>query len=313
MKNKKYLVAEIAQKTGRHRSTIYRELKRNTKDIDTGYLPDEAHRESQGRRGRCLLKINKDPELKKTVLEQLKIGWSPESIAGRMKKEGSPFLVSQETIYQFIYSEEGRRLGLFQYLLRGRPKRGLRGSRKMRKSIIPDRTSIHDRPKEVETRKEFGHLEADLTFCKDNQSMNITMIIERKTRLVRLIRNTSKHTHVVIKGIFNVVASMQPLARLSMTFDNGTEFIKHTLLKKFMGMATYFCDKHSPWQKGAVEKANSMLHRYLPKKANLKTYSDWQITQIEKKMNATPRKCLGFRTPLEAWDEELAKSVALQA
>jgi IS30 family transposase len=304
-------VNTIAKALGRAVSTITNELRRNTVDVCIGYLPDEAHRLALGRKAKHGLKINRYPEVKAMVIDQLKDGWSPEVIAGRQKQQASRFWVSHEAVYQFIYGNEGRELGLFKYLLRARPRRGLIGGRKPR-SAIPERISIHDRPAHVATREEFGHLEGDLTFFTDNQSMNLSVVVERKTRLIQLILNQSKRTAVVMKGIFNKLAELPAFARLSITFDNGLEFARHTLLKRFMDMDTYFCDKHSPWQKGQVEQMNSMLHRYLPKNTNLNEVSHEQIEMIQNKLNNRPRKCLGFKTPVEAFNEELYQFVALQ-
>jgi IS30 family transposase len=306
-------VVQIAKKLSRHKSTIYRERKRNMASKELGYLPETADRMAKERIAKHGLKINRFPAVKEAVIGQLKDGWSPEIIAGRMKQTSSPFWVSQETIYQFIYSNEGKEFGLFKYLLKARPKRGKLRGRKIKKSIIPERVSIHDRPANISTREEFGHLEGDLTFCINNQSTNIGVVIERKTRFVQLIKNQSKHSSIVVSGIFNRLAPLPAAARKSITFDNGIEFVKHTALKRFIDVDTYFCDKHSPWQKGQVEQINVMLHRYLPKKSNLKVVAHEQIELIENKLNSRPRKCLGFKTPAEAYSEELSKLVALQA
>jgi transposase, IS30 family len=305
-------MAEIARELKRDKSSLYRELARNTADSVVGYLPDEANNLAEERKAILIPKLDRQPESKAVVVEQLKDGWSPEVIAGRVKLEPSPFRISHEAIYQFIYGNEGQKLGLYKFLLRARPKRGLVHGRKSQKAKIPDRVSIHDRPAHIATREELGHYEGDLTFFTNNQSMNLGVIIERKTRLVRLIMNESKHAVVVMKGMFNKLAELPNFARRSITFDNGLEFVKHTVLRRFMDMDTYFCDKHSPWQKGQVEQMNSMLHRYLPKNSNLREVTHEQIELIENKLNSRPRKCLGFRTPAEAFSEELSKFVALQ-
>lgn len=305
-------MTEIAEELNRDRSSLYRELARNTADHSVGYLPDEADDMAKKRKVKLAPKLYRKPDLKTAVIEQLRNGWSPEVIAGRKKLESSPCGISHETIYQFIYRDEGQKLGLYKYLLRSRPRRGLVHNRKPQKSKIPNRVSIHDRPAHIATREEFGHLEGDLTFFTDNQSMNLGVIVERKTRLVRLIKNESKHAATVIKGMFNMLAQLPNFARKTITFDNGLEFTQHMILKKFMGVDTYFCDKHSPWQKGQVEQTNSMLHRYLPKNSNLKEVTHCQIEIIEKRLNNRPRRCLGFKTPAEAFNEQLSKFVALQ-
>lgn len=306
-------VAEIAKKLKRHKSSLYKELARNTESQELGYLPETADRLAGERMAQHGLKVDRHPELKDAIVSQLKDGLSPEVIAGRMKYTESPCRISHEAIYQFIYSDEGVELGLFRYLLKASPKRGKLWGRKIKKSVIPERVSIHDRPASILTREEFGHLEGDLTFFTENRSTNIGVITERKTRFVELIKNESKNSSIVMKGIFNRLAPMPATARRSMTFDNGLEFVKHTALKRFIGVETYFCDKHSPWQKGQVEQMNVMLHRYLPKNSNLKEVSHEQIMLIQNRLNNRPRKCLGFKTPAEAYSEELSKFVALQA
>lgn len=305
-------VKQIAQTLRRDKSTLYRELERNTKDCSIGYLPDEANDLAKDRKAQHGLKVNRYPAIKDIIIGQLKDGWSPEVIAGRDRRGASPFGISHEAIYQFIYSNEGKAHGLFKYLLKARPRRGMIYGRKPRTSLIPNRISIHDRPGHIATRKEFGHLEGDLTFFTNNQSMNIGVIVERKTRFTQLLLNNSKHTTVVMKNMFNKLAKLPKIARKSMTFDNGLEFARHSILKLSMDINTYFCDKHSPWQKGQVEQMNVMLHRYLPKNSNLKKVSYKQVELIQDKLNNRPRKCLRFKNPTEAFNEQLLKFVALR-
>lgn len=292
-------------------STISLELKRNTNDKRFGYLPDEAHRLAAARKARHGLKINRNPTLKTSVITLLKDGWSPEIIAGSQALKSTGGTVSHEAIYQFIYGNDGLELGLYKFLLKARPRRGKLYARKPR-SMIRERVSIHDRPAHITTREEFGHLEGDLTFMTSSQSMNIGVIVERKTRFALLFLNQSKHSAVVIKSMFNRLAKLPAAARRSITFDNGVEFARHTLLKRFMGIDTFFCDKHAPWQKGQVEQMNVMLHRYLPKKSNLAEISHEQLASIQNRLNNRPRKCLGFRTPAAAYKEELERITEAQ-
>lgn len=304
-------VNKIAQELGRAKSTISRELKRNICDQVTGYLPDTAHNLSLQRKAPLKPKLERDQELQDLVVVQLKTGWSPEVIAGRMKQDGASMRVSHETIYAFIYGLIGQKNQLYKCLLRARSKRGKLVARRPR-SVIPERVSIHDRPAVIETRQEFGHWEGDLTFCVGNQSMNIGVIVERKSRFTMLMKNASKHSAVVMKNIFNLTVSLPEAVRKSITFDNGLEFARHTLLKSCLSMLTYFCDKHAPWQKGQVEQMNCMLHRYLPKDSNLEEISDEKIKLIQNLLNDRPRKCLGFKTPREVFFYEVNQAVALQ-
>lgn len=303
-------VSWISVEMKRSRSTIYRELRRNTEDSNIGYLPDKANEMAVGRKSNQELKVDKYPKLKKHIIAKLKLGWSPEAISGQAKKDANiSFQVSPETIYQFVYSNEGQKIGLFLLLMRKRPRRGKIYGRKPRTSIIPDRISIHERPKDVENRQEFGNFEGDLTFSKGDKSTNLGVVIERKTRFAFIMKNETKHANTAMRNIFNKLAPLPKEALKSITFDNGGEFAKHKLLKKFMNMDTYFCDPGSPWQKGQVERTNSMLHRYISKKTPLKSLSTEQIENAQNMLNHLPRKCLGWKTPAQAFREEL---VALQ-
>lgn len=299
---------QIAHLLGRPSSTIGRELARN-RAADLGYLPDTAQAMTAQRKANHGLKLDRYPETKRHTIEKLKIGWSPEAIAGRIKLEGTSLGVCAESIYQFVYSNEGMALKLHQYLLKGRPKRGLVYGRKARQGRgLVDRTSIDLRPEAANTREEFGHLEGDLTFFKGSQSSNIAVVVERKSRIVRLIKNSCKKALIVNKNLFNNLAQLPKEARKSITFDNGKEFAKHTLLKRGLGMQTFFCDPHSPWQKGQVERTNAQLHRFIPKKTNLNDITEEALREIQDSVNNIPRKCLGFKTPMEVFNECIVKS-----
>ncbi len=258
---------EIARQIGRDKSTIYRELARNKDSCDLGYLPDRANDMAAKRKSSHAKKLDSEIGLKNIVIDKLKLGWAPEAISGRMKLEDTPFKVCKETIYQFVYSNEGSCLNLYKYLPWQRIKRGVIFGRKPRRGVIPEATSIHERPRNINERKSFGHFEADLTFCRGEQSA---------------------------------------------TFDRGSEFVRHQLLRKHMNMKTYFCDPHSPWQKGQVEKTNALLHRYIPKKTSSKKLTQKLVNWAQNMLNNLPRKCLGFKTPMEIFYGKKYSFVALR-
>ena len=299
-------IRKIAQELCRAPSTISRELRRNQCNDSVGYLPDRAQITSRKRKYKLEPKLERWPKLKKHVIAKLKDYWSPEIIAGRLKVSSKlSCRISSEAIYQFIYNDEGQRRQLYKLLAKSRPRRGMRGGRKPRGIPIPNRISIHNRPMIIETRKELGHFEGDLTFFTGNQSENIAVILERKSRFVLLKKNESKRTNDVMSGIFNMLAQLPNNKRKSITFDNGKEFTKHGLLKDHLNMHTFFCDKHAPWQKGQVENFNAFLHRFIPKNTALKYFTDTLIQKIQNKINQRPRKCLGFKTPSEVFQEIL--------
>lgn len=299
-------VSKMAKRLGKHKSSIFRELSRNS-GRKVGYLPDRAHNKTLKRKAQQMKKLDKNPKLKSYVITKLNDGWSPEMISGRAKYEDFPVAVSFETIYQFIYSKEGNKLGLFKCLRMKRATRGKLQGRKP-KGVILDRVSIHDRPVAIEDRQEFGHYEGDLVINKTSMSRNISVVLERKTRFVQLNKNESKKSTNVMQVIFNTMASLPAAARKSITFDNGKEFAKHSVLR-VMKTETYFCDAYASWQKGGVENVNKILRWFLPKNVPLKALTEDQLARIETKINNLPRKCLGFRSSAEAFGAEI---VALQ-
>lgn len=298
-------VPMIAAAVGRDISTIYREKARNKSSGDLGYLPCRAHQMAQGRKAKHGKKLDKKPKLKALVIEKLEQKWSPEMIAGRLKLQGARETVCHEIVYQFVYSDEGKEKELYKYLVKGRNKRGVKMGRKSRSPIIKERVSISERPAIVAPREEFGHYEGDLTFFKGSQSQNVAVLLERKSRFMFMVKNNTKQSTEVMKGAFNKLAPLPPFARKTITFDNGTEFAKHTLLKHAMGMDTFFCDPHSPWQKGQVENANAFMHRYIPKSTHPSLIDSNWLASVQNKLNNLPRKCLGFRTPTEVFEENL--------
>jgi transposase, IS30 family len=302
--NAKIPIDEIASQLGRHRSTIYREIGRNLfRDVKAyrGYYPitadDSARRRRQRRR-----KLIRDARLREHVIDKLACWWSPEQIAGRLKLAGDGARLSHETIYQFVYSPEGRALALHRHLLRARRLRRRRFGRKPRGVKIPLERTIGQRPAEIGRRQEIGHWEADLLiFRRAHGQANVTSLVERKSRLVRLVPNRDRRSGHVIKAMGDALAALAPAVRRTVTFDRGSEFLGYEHLAKNHNINAYFCDPHSPWQKGGIENTNSRLRRYLPGELDLALVTPIHLQEIETRMNTTPRKCLGFKTPLEAF------------
>ncbi len=276
-------------------STVSREIRRNSDHI--GYLyAGEAHMMAQARRNKNVPKLSKNKQLQSYVISRLKERWSPEMIAGRWKLETGEG-ISKEAIYQWIYSVDGESLGLRKLLVRARKKRGIK--RKVARSNIKDRVSVHTRPQCINDRLELGHYECDLIFNKGSQSKNICTLVERVTRQAILIKNDNKASNTVLGALINHL-KRSPLEVKSITFDNGSEFADHTRLKEELGIDTYFCDPGAPWQKGGIENLNGMLRRFLPFKAPAAEITQKQVAAANAKINNMPRAILGYRTPLEA-------------
>lgn len=297
----KHSLRAIAAALSRSPATIARELKRNT-SIRDGYLPENADRRARKRRKVDMPRILPDMAMRAHIIEKLQLGWTPAEISGRLKHENKPG-VCAETIYKFIYlTREGREAKLYKYLKRKQKTRYYRGSKRPHPSRIPAGHSIHDRPAHVQTRAEFGHFEGDLVIGKNG---NITTIIERKTRMAFAVKNDSKHSAPVIHGIRQKILALPQGLRRSIAFDQGTEFADHKVLADHTGIHVYFCDPHSPWQKGANENFNGRLRFFYPKGADFSAISQQNLDARIDQMNNTPRKCLGFQTPAEAYNAAL--------
>jgi IS30 family transposase len=296
---------KIAEALGRDPSTLSRELRRNT-DRDAGYKPAKAQGKADQRRWKGA-RLDRDKALREDVLACLARGWSPEQAAGWLAARAGRHVISHETIYRFIYAQMRRSNdGAWRnYLPRAKARRGRRG-RKGGSAVktFKDRVSIEERPASVDTRRIAGHWEADLmAFSKQGQ--NLLLAHERKTRFILLARQPVKRAASVVARLARWLAPLPARLRKSMTFDNGTEFALHHRLGSSLGVETFFCDPHSPWQKGGVENAIGRLRRFLPRKTDLEALSSAQIRAAANRYNATPRKALGWKTPAEAFSQHL--------
>ena len=312
MLNTKMPVSKIAAEIGRHRSTVYREIKRNYFTDDelpylSGYYGMNAQKYASDRRARRR-KVIRLRELRAHVIAQLKIGWTPEQISGRLGFDDQPVRVSHETIYAYVYSAEGQSEQLARHLPSRRKKRQPRYARRPRGQVFPPDRSIHQRPEHVKTRETFGDWEGDLMiFERANGTMNVASLIERKTRFAVLFRNNDRSSTHFINKLMDVMEPLPQPARKSITFDRGFEFRAWRKLKSGIGTDSWFCDPQAPWQKGSVENLNKRARRYLPRDTQLAALSNRYLTSICHRLNNTPRKCLGWRTPTEAFREEMMK------
>ena len=308
--NAKVPMAEIAQQLGRHRSTIHREVSRNyfrEQREYAGYFPLTAQECARQRRQR-LSKLHRYEVLRHYIIDKLERCWSPEQIAGRLRLDReSGATVCHETIYRFVYGPEGRAADLYHHLPKARRQRRPRYGRKPRASFVPAARAIAQRPPEVDDRQTFGHWEADLLiFRRDHGKANLTSMIERQTRFTILLPNPDRQSNALIGRIGQAWQGLPKGSCRTVTFDRGTEFAAYGLLADQIGTEAYFCDPHSPWQKGAVENANGRIRRFLPGECNLAELVENDLASIVATLNATPRRCLGYRTPKEAFQDQLA-------
>jgi IS30 family transposase len=298
----------VATALDRSPSTISRELRRNsenTKAWCAGYEPVRAN--SLAQRRRCWdarFKLARNEQLRTYVRQQLEIGWSPEQIAGALRREHGHCIISYEAIYRFVYHRSAQKDYWHRLLPRHKPRRGWFARRPSPAERIPYRISVRDRPAEAQTRRTPGHWEADLMlFRRYGQAILITH--ERASRVLIARRQPNKAARPVARQLLRQFQALPPSLRRTVTFDNGTEFTRHYELNQQLGMATYFCDTHAPWQKGGIENAIGRLRRPLPRKTDLVTLSVPQLNRLIAAYNNTPRKCLAFNTPARVFYEQV--------
>lgn len=275
-------------------STISRELKRNSMQ-DQSYHPCKANHKSYVRwkyRKVPSKKIRQDDQLERFIRKKLKEKqWSPETISGMWNKAHPDRKVHFLTIYRYVYSGLG--CGLWQHLDSKREKPKKRKPRAKR-ALIPNRVWIEDRPDVVDERERLGDYEGDLIVSqKDDRAVILTMIC-RTTRLIMAKRLHNKKPKPVAQAMKQLL-SQKPQETLTM--DNGIEFREHQSLN----ISTYFCHPYSSWQKGQIEYANRLIRRYFPKKTKLSDVSPQKLASVIHKLNNTPRKCLDWETPVEAF------------
>ena len=297
-------ITGIAEILDRSKGAISMEINRNKEDGK--YMPCVAHKKYEERLHKeGALKIEKSPFLQAYIAKGMTIyAWAPDVIAGRLKLDKSAETVSTESIYRYVYTSPiAIKAGLYRYLPQKKLKRQERGKR-VKRVIIPNRTSIHERPAIANHKKELGHVEVDLTFHKGNQSRNIGVMVDKATQKVFLILNKSKTSLAVTTGFMKKISLIPEKLRKTLTMDNGKEFVGH-MAYKLMSFKTYFCDAYRPRQKALVEKMNSMIHRILPKNIDINTVTQEVLDNVENILNNMPRRIFGYKTPNEMWDEKL--------
>ena len=294
----------IARQLGRSVSSISVEVRRNSVEGEYRSIAAQEishHRNVSSRR----LNPLKSSRIFAYVCDKLRCGWSPEQIAGRLRRDcGGKSVICHETIYRYIYSQEGKKKGLTDYLVRHHHRRYKWHGRSQYHRGIFDRTSIRLRSKTVDTRKTFGHWEADVVEGKGHDG-GIQTLLERKTRFYQAKLLPEIDSEYGVRAQNSLLLCWPKRARKTITFDNGKENYNHFKLKKWLGLQTYFCDPYCSWQKGSNENHNGILRRYIPKGADLTGLSQEDLDAILEEINDRPRKCLGYETSSEAFLKEL--------
>jgi transposase, IS30 family len=304
-------LSEIAARIAKNVSAVSREIG-GLKNRHL-YLPEVAHRAALERARRAKpIKLAWDGggRLADQVIAWLRELWSPEEIANRLVREfpdDEEMRVSPETIYKSIYVQ-GRgelRRELARCLRSGRAQRQPR-TRMERRGRIPGMVSISERPAEIEDRAVPGHWEGDLILGANNRSA-IGVLVERATRFVILFGLRDGHGAVQVReAMATAVAQLPAALKRSITWDQGREMFEHRQFAIDTGIDIYFCDPHSPWQRGSNENTNGLLRQYFPKSIDLNKFDDYAIAAAADSLNGRPRKTLGWDTPAEALTKVLA-------
>lgn len=304
----------MAEVINRSPASVSREIKRNNPVVPKLYTPRTAHeralkrRKSRGRKDRL-----KNQRIRTYVTTHLKLGWSPEQIAGCIAKDIRE-KISHEAIYQYVYAQVYRdgwgplRPGnedLRPYLRHKRRRRQKKGMRRSQRVFKPRGRSIDERPREVHERLRIGDWESDTVESKDHRP-GVNTLLERKTGLFLITKVYDKTGVATTTAITRRMCSVPAHAKRTVTFDNGPENSSWQLLEKQTGVTTYFAHPYHSWERGANENANGLLREYFPKGTDFGTIPDEEIARVEHILNTRPRKRLGWKTPLQAF------SVALQ-
>jgi transposase, IS30 family len=294
-----YTIRKIAEVIGFDKSTVSREIK--NKSTPHGYFAWSAQLDYEKQRKHCCKKkkIN-NSSTQKYISKKLQLGWSPEQIAGRLRKENNnKTVVCHETIYAWLYSDKWafKEEKLFQYLRYGRKKRKKQTGRSTHRSKIPNRVSVHLRPKVVEKRTEYGHWEGDSVIYPNKYAINtLNDLSTGIVKLTKLQRKTAALTALAMKN------QLEDEVAYTLTLDNGLEFTEHEYVSKNIGVEVYFCDPYSSWQRGANENCNMLLRGYLPKKHDISKLTQKELDQIADELNNRPRKRLNYQTPIEVYN-----------
>lgn len=304
-------VREIARLIGRSPSTVSRELRRLPRNPNDRHRPvyrastAQAHADALAARPQPA-RLATNLALRREVKARLRLNHSPEQISRRLREDfpdDPEMWVSHETIYQSLYVQ-GRgtlRRDLTKQLRTGRAVRRPRRREGQRRERIPGMINISERPAEVEDRAVPGHWEGDLILGSVTSASAIGTLVERATGFVLLLHLPADHgAQAVAEAMIAKMADLPAQLRLTMTWDQGIEMSRHVQIAEATGLDIYFCDPHSPWQRGSNENTNGLLRQYFPKGSDLSRWGPGYLDKVSAELNDRPRKRLGWRTPSEA-------------
>lgn len=297
MRGQRLGMAEMARHLGRHRSTLYREVKRNQTKHDGHYRPTHAVEKASGRQRRSRRNLRYGRAEFGPIEAMLREGLSPEQIVGRRKREGQP-VMSHETIYRWLWRDKQCGGTLWRYLRGARKRRRKRYGRYDSRGRLAGKKLIGQRPAVVASRSRIGDWEIDTMHGRGKACL--VTVVERKTGLVRIgpIRRATQE--LTLERTVKLLWAERNRVR-TITADNGTEFHNYRELENILDTRVYFATPHHAWERGTNENTNGLIRQYLPKGTNLSRITQGQCDRIAEQLNNRPRLRLGFRTPNEAY------------
>jgi transposase, IS30 family len=292
--------SQIARTLGRHRCTVGRELGRNSTRADGRYRASTAQERANGRRSRSRRNRRFSAADFALIDELLRRQWSPEQVAGHLRRTGQ-LLISHETIYRHVWRDKKDGGALYTHLRGARKRRRKRYGRYDSRGRLAGKRLISVRPPEVESRESIGHWEADTVLGAGSRDCVLTLV-ERKSGLVLIGKLSDRTADSLSRRMIRLIERHQgPFA--TVTADNGTEFHGYESVERRTGAMFYFARPYHSWERGSNENANGLLRQYVPKGVSMAGLSQHRCNAIAHKLNTRPRKRLGFRTPLECYNE----------
>jgi IS30 family transposase len=245
------------------------------------------------------------PEMIAVIESRLKHQWSPEQIAGWLKKQNADAAVSHETIYKHVWQDKKKGGSLYKELRHHGKKYNKRSSGKAGRGCIPGRTDISERPAIVEEKSRIGDWEVDTIIGSEHKGVIVSMV-DRHSKLTLLSKVSHKTAQEVQAALTNRLSKVADCV-LTITADNGKEFANHREITNELGATVYFARPYHSWERGLNEHTNGLVRQYLPKHERLDKVTDETVAEIEELLNNRPRKVLQFRTPLEVFNARRAE------
>jgi len=310
----KQSIRYISKVLGRPPSSVSREIKRNLPSSRIVYTPRLANERALKKRGCRGRKLRlKSYFIRRYVIDHLKMGYSPEQISGRLSLEYPKYKISHESIYQYIYSQTDAGYAYMKpgyhdlriYLKRRHRRRQKKGMRKYQRIFKPKGLSIEERPKEVEKRKTVGHWEGDSVVSKKSKT-GLNTLVERKTGLVFISKIKNGTSNITANTVINRLKDLPLKTVKTLTTDNGKENFGYERIQNELQISCYFAHPYCSGERGTNENTNGLIRWYFPKGTDFATISNEDISRVEYILNTRPRKRLGWKTPLEVFNESVA-------